>query len=627
MNGDWSMTLSIIIPAYNAEPYIDELVNRLKPQITEEVEVIVIDDGSRWPYLAPYDWVKVHRQENAGVSAARNKGLELAAGDYIAFIDADDLVSPNYVQAILKKIHEEQFDYCYLSWESFGHWKQKVVISKETDTFPAWNLCVWNRIYKRSLIGDTRFNSKKLIAEDAEFIRHIEKGRKSFIKDVLYFYRSDTPNSLTKRFNDGKLNTKRVVYYYPEVKKDMTYLIDEFREADQDAEVILLTQKNNIPELENYAMVMSPRPIKGTELRGEKCSYFTKIELPLAADVILYMTNGQNIGGIETFIYNFCVFFAKKYKIIVIYTAYDPEQIKRLSKVVQCEKIGIGTRARCNTLIINRITDDIPKGITYGQVFQMIHTCQMNRYKVPSGRDHNIFVSEAAKKSFNGTGEVIHNLVIAEKSKSPLVLISATRLTHEKGENRMIQLAKLLNREKIQFIWIIFTTGQFKNPEPGMVFLKPTLDIMPYFQIASYIVQLSDVESFCYVIVEALSLGIPTITTDMPVLKEIGVVDGYNAHVLPMDLSGYKDIRKIDDNRLKGFKYNYQNEKIIEQWEKLLDVKTEPKQESMNYDVELKVIRPYDDTVLKRHMYKGTRITVDVDRAESLIAQRYCVRV
>lgn len=70
--------LSIIIPAYNAEPYIEHLITRLKPQITDEVEVLVIDDGSEFPYLPPYDWVKVTRKENGGVSSARNKGLDLA---------------------------------------------------------------------------------------------------------------------------------------------------------------------------------------------------------------------------------------------------------------------------------------------------------------------------------------------------------------------------------------------------------------------------------------------------------------------------------------------------------------------------------------------------------------------
>ena len=71
--------LSIIIPAYNAEPYIEHLMNRLKPQITEEVEVIVVDDGSKFPYIPPYNWITFHQfEQNRGVSAARNKGIDMA---------------------------------------------------------------------------------------------------------------------------------------------------------------------------------------------------------------------------------------------------------------------------------------------------------------------------------------------------------------------------------------------------------------------------------------------------------------------------------------------------------------------------------------------------------------------
>lgn len=614
------MTLSIIIPAYNAEPYIDELINVLKPQITEEVEVIIVDDGSRMPYLAPYDWVNVCRQENAGVSAARNKGLDKAAGEYIAFIDADDLVSPNYISAILNKIKKEQFDYCYLSWDSFGVWKQEVKIRSVKDKFPAWNLCVWNRVYKRELIGDTRFNLKKLIAEDAEFIRNIEKGKKSFISEIVYHYRSDTPNSLTKRFNNGKLDTKRIVYYYPEVKKDMTFLIDEFKEADKDVEVILLTNNNCIPELSNYAMVMKPKNIKGTELRGKKCSFFTKLELPLAADVILYMTNGHNIGGIETFIYNFCLFLSKTYKIIVIFDNYDKDQLSRLSKLVRCERHTSKIKGQCKTLIINRITDNIPSGIQYDRVIQMVHTCEMGRYIVPDGRDETVFVSAAAQKSFNKPGKIIHNLVNVTDKKEPILLISATRLTYEKGEDRMIALARKLRELDIPYVWMIFTSGKFKRTEPGMVFMEPTLDIGPFIQKADYLVQLSDVESFCYTIAESLMLGTPVITTPIDVLPELNVVDGENAYVLPFDIDSCEDLNKIYDRPLK-FKYNYDNQNIIDEWKQLLD------QEHLNNKVTVSVIKPFNDLQLQKHVSLGKKYEVSRERAAELVKAGYCIIV
>ena len=109
------MKLSIIIPTYNAEPYIHELLSALTPQITEETEVIIVDDGSSTPLGIKYKWAKVIRQANKGASAARNTGLVKAQGEYIAFIDADDLISHNYISKVLEKIDTEEPDYIYLS--------------------------------------------------------------------------------------------------------------------------------------------------------------------------------------------------------------------------------------------------------------------------------------------------------------------------------------------------------------------------------------------------------------------------------------------------------------------------------------------------------------------------------
>ena len=72
------MRLSIIIPAYNAEPYLKELVERLRAQMVEGVEVIIIDDGSRDKVVYKEPWLTVVRKKNGGVSTARNKGLDMA---------------------------------------------------------------------------------------------------------------------------------------------------------------------------------------------------------------------------------------------------------------------------------------------------------------------------------------------------------------------------------------------------------------------------------------------------------------------------------------------------------------------------------------------------------------------
>lgn len=224
------MKLSIIIPAYNAEPYLTELLKTIQPQLTSDIEVIVVDDGSREPVKVP-EGFRLIRQNNSGVSAARNAGLDAAVGEYIAFIDADDLVSSDYIQKVFRKI-DEGCDYIYLSWKTIGKgWQATITLRSLNDVFPPDNLCVWNRIYRRSMIGKTRFNTNKLIAEDAEFIRLVETDgfKKGFIQNHVYLYRSDTPESLSKRFVTGELNTKRVVYYFNKVTSDMKYLLKEFK--------------------------------------------------------------------------------------------------------------------------------------------------------------------------------------------------------------------------------------------------------------------------------------------------------------------------------------------------------------------------------------------------------------
>ena len=105
-----NIELSIIIPCYNAEPYINELLDALKSQITTTVQVLVIDDGSKEPFKTDYKWVKVIRQNNAGASAARNTGLDNAIGEYIAFIDADDTVTEDFYEKMYQTAMENQAD-------------------------------------------------------------------------------------------------------------------------------------------------------------------------------------------------------------------------------------------------------------------------------------------------------------------------------------------------------------------------------------------------------------------------------------------------------------------------------------------------------------------------------------
>lgn len=636
IKGRKSMKLSIIIPAYNAEPYIDKLIERLEPQISKDIEVIVVDDGSKKPYKGP-KWVKVIRQENGGASAARNTGLDKAKGDYIAFIDADDLVTEDYIQQVMAKI-DEGFDYIWLSWQTTGNgWKAKVILNTPSDKFPPDNLCVWNRIYRRDMIGDIRFNTKKKVAEDAEFLRLVESDeakqsrRRGFISKPIYLYRSDTPNSLSKRFAGGALDTKRVIYYFHHVTADMD-LLPEVIEADKEAEVIIMTNKNDQPELTKYAMVIPPRQIMGTEARGEKTNLIRILERPTKTQIVLWTSYAAEIGGIETFTYAFCQQLSKYYDIICLYDNMSSRQIERVSKYCECRKNDIKRPIECDFLVVNRIVDPIPANIIAKKTIQMVHGAKISYADVPQDRDQIVTVSEYVKDTWGDRTKdalVIHNVLSADKpKKKPLMIVTASRLeAQDKGLHRMIKLGQLMDEQGIPYVWLVFTNTDLpRNASKNMVKMPPTLDILPWIEKADYLAQLSAEEAFCYSLAEALTLGTPVIVTPLGINDELGIQDKKNSYVVPFDIPDDFDTKVFQ--KIPKFKWPYDNAAVIEQWREIFgDMKPTHsyKPEGM---VTVKLLRDVTDSQNGgRLLHEGTVIKVTKARADKIIGAGYGKRV
>ena len=621
--------LSIIIPAYNAEPYLYELIKRLRPQLTDAVEVIVVDDGSKKP-VTEMNNITVIRQENQGASVARNTGIDNAKGEYIAFIDADDLVSKEYVSKIIDKIETEHFDYCYISWKTIGAgWQYEVRLRDITDKFPPFNLCVWNRIYKRDMIGDVRFNTKKPIAEDAEFIRMVKEKdhKKAFISEFMYFYRADTPNSLTKRYSNGELDFERVVYYWPHVSKNDKWIIEDIKaEGYEDKEIIVLTEQNDLPELEQYAMVTRPIKLVADRAKGEiGWKNFVQIKpQPIRTQVVMYIGNAHKIGGVETFIYTFCKEMCELYDIIVVYSEHmDAMQIARLAEFVQVMR-NPNKVIVCDTLISNRITDDVPQNIKYKRKIQMCHTCQMKEnYQIKKGWDDIVFVSQVSADSFRDQApeyKVIHNLTSTEKPRKTLLLISAQRMTYEKGEQRIIDLAETFTRNNIPFLWIVFTKNKLSKHVPGVVVADPTLYAKDFFKRADYVVGLSDIEAYGYTLVEAMQSGVPVLTTPIGVLDEIGFKDGVNGYIVPFDAKE-ADVQKFY-NKIPKFKaLKNDNAEIKAQWQQLLgDTIPTHSYKPFSDFVKVVITEAYGDIELGRNMTKGEVVTMRKERALLLIS-------
>ena len=621
--------LSIIIPYYNTEKYTEELLDCLAPQITEETEVILIDDGSRIPFETGYDFCRVIRQKNKGVSAARNRGITEAVGEYITFIDSDDLVPEYYVEKLLEKMRIG-FDYLEMSWKTMPGGALQVTKKLIDENDKLYNPSVCTRAFRKGYIGDLRFNEKKFSTEDDEFTRKLyyQEGKKAVITDFMYFYRTSVENSKSKKFLRGELKTKRVIYNLPIITADMTYLIPELEKEDELNEVWILNERCDIPEVKKFARLLSPRQVMGHELRGYPTPLFKEIKSPIKTQVVIYTKRTITAGGIETFIYNFCSTMKECYDIIVVYDVIKSQQLLRLEKLVECRKNDESVPITCDTVILNKITDAVPTNIAFKQKVQMCHTTRYDKsFVVPGDCDYQVFVSEYAASTFETKKEdykVIHNLTLKPQTDKTLILISATRLNDpEKGEQRMRALALKLKALKIPFIWFLFSNQRIDGVD-GILNMGLSQNVAPFIKAADYLVQLSNDESFCLSIVEALEMGTAVLTTGIGVLEELGFKNEKHGYILPFDMNELDDsqIMKLYKHIPKNFKYSRakENDEIKQKWIELLG-SSKPTHSYIPPKEDRAIVRAkldYHDIVLNRKVKKDEELIVTVDRAADL---------
>lgn len=336
----------------------------------------------------------------------------------------------------------------------------------------------------------------------------------------------------------------------------------------------------------------------------------------------------NKIGGIETFFY----YLAKKYQdwdITIYYFDGDIKQINRLKKYVRVKQYK-GEVIECDKAFFN-FNLDIIDNVKAKEYIQIAH----GDYK-SMGIKPNIHpkitkclgVSNQVCKTYKEvTGydtELVYNPIEIEKPKKVLNLISATRLTAEKGKNRIEKLAKILDENGIPYLWTIFTDDVNAIDNPNIVYMKPRLDIINYIANADYLVQLSDNEGYCYSVVESLSVGTPVIVTDVPVFKEIGV-NNKNGFILDFDLNNVP-IEEI----YKGLpKFEYEPKK--DNWADILEKGKSNYKEELKMKVKVRCIREYHDMQQKDEKGKDKFITPNDDpfivskvRADELVNAGVC---
>ena len=182
--------ISIIIPVYNAEQYLEDCLLSISQQTFGNFEILAVNDGSTdrsleilKKYQEKEPRLKVFSQENKGVSAARNLGVEYAKGEYIAFVDADDTISPDFFEKLLRNSIEDLVAFDWIASLDFPH---NITLNSEDFQNKIFGLMlqfedfntVWLKIFKRSVITQhqIKFPNGMSLGEDAHFVYRFLKN-------------------------------------------------------------------------------------------------------------------------------------------------------------------------------------------------------------------------------------------------------------------------------------------------------------------------------------------------------------------------------------------------------------------------------------------------------------------
>ncbi len=241
------MKLSVIIPVYNTEKYLRKCLESVFNQDLplDEYEIICINDGSTdhsenilLEFAEKYSNLIYIKQENQGVSIARNQGLDKAKGNYITFLDADDFLEKNILQDIITTAEKDDLDLLYLKMtyvdeedKITGEFKMNSEEVSIQDGFTHQRRGFIVSLYKREIIGDLRFVKDIIIAEDALFniMIHTFAKRVSYYPKYSYYYRQHNSSSFknvqSQKTFDGMI--KNIYFLHEFVEAQKMNLTDE----------------------------------------------------------------------------------------------------------------------------------------------------------------------------------------------------------------------------------------------------------------------------------------------------------------------------------------------------------------------------------------------------------------
>ena len=246
--------ISIIVPVYNVEKYVAKCIESIIKQDMEEIELLMIDDGStdnsgkicdEW--AAKDSRIKVMHIENRGVSSARNLGLELAQGEYIGFVDSDDYIHKSMYRVLYNTLIEEHADMVVCDFAKVYEGEKTPVNEQEhidiykftnmealmqlhKESFK-WNIVV-NKLYKRELFKEVRF-TEGIIFEDMDIMHKIiyQCEKILYINQTYYYYYQRSGSILRSEYTLKKIDKVKVLE--DRMRFAMQIKNKEFRQATE----------------------------------------------------------------------------------------------------------------------------------------------------------------------------------------------------------------------------------------------------------------------------------------------------------------------------------------------------------------------------------------------------------
>lgn len=253
--------ISVIVPVYNVEKYLDRCMNSIINQTYSNLEIIMVDDGSTDLSGTMCDeWqkrdarIRVIHKKNQGLGLARNSGLQECKGDYIAFIDSDDFVDVNMFEVMLQTMHKQNADTCYCSYNLYsnkdnqiiektsinsGCYQGKKVLLDIIGSEPSYPLdcvkgmSVWAALFSNEIIRKHSIqfvSEREYICEDLMFdIKYLPISLNTVVIEECFYNYCINPVSLTHKYYPDRLEKEKKLFYEVSLELDGYYTLNEYQ--------------------------------------------------------------------------------------------------------------------------------------------------------------------------------------------------------------------------------------------------------------------------------------------------------------------------------------------------------------------------------------------------------------